>query len=381
MQLTSSRVGGTSGATRRMRHGAARTDIEYAWPQLLRPEPAVTIAYLDLNHWIALAKASVGHRDGERSRPALEALRDLRASGDVLLPLSATHYMEVTRIVDPRQRHDIARVMEELSRFACLMDRWVVVRLELQEALCGLLGESARIFDLLPLIGNGALQALGRQGGLRIRDPDGRDVTDETRAQWPGGPAAFDAWCLSAERQLNWSVLAGPDDEEAPALRELGWDPEKATEVTDRRASQESEQATRLAQDPRWRRGRLRDVVAARYLALEIKSALDEQTAQRGVDFPGLFPEPESARQFTDSMPSADVWITLLTALHRNPQTRWTANDIYDADALSVAVPYCDFVATERHATHLLHAADLPMRVDTAVVATLDELVAALTAA
>jgi hypothetical protein len=78
-------------------------------------------------------------------------------------------------------------------------------------------------------------------------------------------------------------------------------------------------------------------------------------------------------------MPSGDVWITLLTAGHRNPQTRWTANDIYDADALSVAVPYCDFVATERHAAHLLHAAGLPARVRTTVVATLDELVAAVT--
>lgn len=363
-----------------MRHGAVRTDAEYAWPPFLRPEASVAIVYLDLNHWIALAKASVGHEDGERSRPALRALRHLCASGEALLPLSATHYMEMARITDPRQRHDIARVMEELSGFACLMDREVVIRLELQEAFCELLGGMARLFDPLPLIGNGALQAVGRRGGLRIRDRAGHDVTDDTRAEWPGGPNAFDAWRLDAERQLNWSILAGPDDEEAPTLRRLGWNPEKATEVTHRRASQESEQAARLAEDPRWRRGRLRDVVAARYLALEIKSALDQETSERRIDFRALFSEPESARRFTDSMPSADVWITLLTALHRNPQTRWTANDIYDADALSVAVPYCDFVATERHATHLLHAADLPARVDTTVVATLDELVAALTA-
>lgn len=119
--------------------------------------------------------------------------------------------------------------------------------------------------------------------------------------------------------------------------------------------------------------------MAARYLALEIHTALNEASSQRGIDFPALFSDPDAARHFTDSMPSADVWITLLTARHRNPQTRWTANDIYDADALSVAVPYCDFVATERHAAHLLHAADLPKRTATTVVTTLDELVAAIT--
>jgi hypothetical protein len=362
-----------------MKTGAVRTEVDYAWPRFLRPEPAVAIAYLDLNHWIALAKAAVGHPDGARTRPALGALRDLRAGGRVLFPLSATHYMEMSRIADPRQRLDVAQTMEEFSDFACLMDRVVVIRLELEEAFCRRLGESARIYAPLPLIGDGVLRAFGLRGGLRVRDGDGRDVTEETRAGWPGGREAFDVWRRNAERQANRASLRGPTDEQVPALREQGWNPVKAVEVTERRARQEREQAARLAEDPRWRRGRLRDVVAARYLALEIQPALDEETSERGIDFVALCPDPERVRRFTDSMPSADVWITLLTARHRNPQTRWTANDIYDADALSVAVPYCDFVVTERHAAHLLHAAGLPARVNTNVVATLDELVAALT--
>jgi hypothetical protein len=286
--------------------------------------------------------------------------------------------MEMSRIRSARQRFDVADVMEELSGFECLMDRTVVIRLELQEAFCRLLGEDARIYDPLPLIGNGGMQAFGLRGGLRIRDGDGQDVTDDARSRWPAGPEAFDAWRRDAEHRLNRSLLAGPSAEEEPALRKAGWNPEKATEVSKQRAQQENEQATRLAEDSRWRRGRLRDVVAARYLALEIHPTLDEESTQRGIDFPGLFPQPGAARRFTDSMPSADVWITLLTARHRNPQTRWIANDIYDADALSVAIPYCDLVATERHAAHLLHAEGLPKRVGTTVVTTLDELVAAL---
>jgi hypothetical protein len=79
-------------------------------------------------------------------------------------------------------------------------------------------------------------------------------------------------------------------------------------------------------------------------------------------------------------MPSADAWITLHTAAHRNATTRWTANDIFDIDALSFAVPYCTIVLTERHATHVLHTANLPARTGTTVVATPEELVAALAA-
>lgn len=363
-----------------MKTGAVRTEVDYAWPPFIKPKPPVPIVYLDLNHWISLAKAAVGHPDGARSRPALDALRELHAAGQVLLPLSSTHYMEMIRIHSARQRFDVADVMEELAGFACLMDRTVVIRLELQEAFCRLLGERARIYSALPLIGNSGMQALGMQGELRIRDQEQQDVTDKVRADWPGGTEAFDTWRRDAERQMNRGLLKGPSEDEKQELREAGWSPEKAMEVTKKRAQQENEQATRLAEEPRWRRGRLRDVVAARYLALEIEATLNEESARRGIDFPSLFPEPDAARRFTDSMPSADVWITLLTARHRNPQAPWTVNDIHDADALSVAVPYCDFVATERHATHLLHAEGLPKRLATTVVATLDELIAVITA-
>src|SRR5512133_1670652 len=46
----------------------------------------------------------------------------------------------------------------------------------------------------------------------------------------------------------------------------------------------------------------------------------------------------------------------LITAAHRNPQTKWTANDVVDIDALSVAVPSCDVVVTEPHARSTLLA-------------------------
>ena len=259
-----------------MRIGAVRTDVRYAWPRLLRPQGEARLVYLDLNHWIGLAKAAVGHPDGRRHQDSLEALRGLHQSGQVVLPLSATHYMEMTRITSARQRHDVAGVMEELSGFDCLMDRMVVIKLELEAAFDELLGTPGRVFESLPLIGNGALQALGMRGGLRIRDASGADVTERTRLEWKEGPQAFDAWRLQAERKLNWSMLAGPTEQEEPELRREGWDPEKATAVSHERAKQEEEQSARLSEDDRWRRGRLRDVVGARYLALEIFETLEK---------------------------------------------------------------------------------------------------------
>jgi hypothetical protein len=268
--------------------------------------------------------------------------------------------------------------MEELSAFRCLMTGPEVTALEIDEALARIAGTRQR-FQPLTLIGDGALQAFGKQGGLRVRSPEG-DVTAEVRQSWPGGPEAFDAWQREAELTLNRAVLRGPTDDEVPDLRARGWDPTVAKRTALQRAEQQREHARRLEEHSRWRRGRLRDIMAAQYLALEIEGTHNEVLAAHGVRLPDLFSTPEDARRYTDSMPSADTWITLQTAAHRNAATRWTPNDIFDIDALSFAVPYCDIVATERHACHVLHAAKLPARVGTRVVATPEDLVEALAA-
>lgn len=179
-----------------------------------------------------------------------------------------------------------------------------------------------------------------------------------------------------AERTLDRGVLRGPTDEEAPELERLGWDPTYARRIAEERAHQERDQAQRLDTDPHWRRSRLRDTVAARYLINDAEDALNDVLNEHKVRLANIATTPELARRFTDSMPGGDVWISLVTAAHRNAQTKWTSNDIFDFDALTVAVPYCDAVVTERHARHLLSAAGLPKRLGAEVFATLDELVA-----
>jgi hypothetical protein len=358
-----------------MRPGADRSDVAYTWPsRLLRPSRDIAIVYLDLNHWIGLAKANTGHPDGERHRPALEALR--AAADRIIVPLSAPHYMEMSGIADPRQRFDVAAVMEELSRFRCLMSGPTVTALELEGAFERVAGTPQR-FAPTPLIGRGALQAFGKAGGLQIRSPEG-DVTENTRLEWPGGPEAFDAFRRDAELTLNRALLRGPTDEGVPELQKLGWDPTIAKGIAEKRAQQQREHARVLDDDDRWRRGRLRDVIAARYLTLEIQAALNQAVTAHGLRISELFANVDDIRHFTDTMPSADTWITLHTAAHRNAETPWRPNDIFDIDALSFAVPYCDIVVTERHASHVLHAAKLPSRVGTEVLATPEELVRSL---
>lgn len=264
--------------------------------------------------------------------------------------------------------------MEELSGFSTLLCFSLVMRLELEAVLDAVVGPSSLPFVDVQLLGRGVGHAFGLRGGLSIRRDDGVDATEEARARWPAGPVAFDRWLADAELEFERRILAGPNDDEVPNLQALGWDPTTARRGQERRAQQERELSQRLDTNPRWRRGRLRDVVSARYVAIELMHFLLESLSARNKSIDDIWANPESARRIIDSMPSGDVFVTLTTGAHRNGQTSWTPNDMFDIDALSVAVAYCDVVATERHRHHALHASRVPRRLGTAVLATPDEL-------
>lgn len=75
-----------------------------------------------------------------------------------------------------------------------------------------------------------------------------------------------------------------------------------------------------------------------------------------------------------DSLPSLDVAVTIKASYHRNPNHRWTVNDIYDIDAMGSTVPYCDCVVTDRAVASHIRRAHLDDRLGTTVLSNLDEL-------
>ncbi|MFF5361136.1 hypothetical protein ACFY4I_17365 [Streptomyces scabiei] len=280
--------------------------------------------------------------------------------------------MEMVGIQDPRQRADIADVMEEVSGFTTLLSRTHIMRLEVEAALDRALDTDSPHLADIELLGHGIGHAMGMRGGLSIRSASG-DVTDEARAAWPDGPAAFDLMLANAREQLERSMLRGPTDAEVPDLKAIGWDPTAAKRSAEERAESERLLAERLDNDPQYW-NRLRDVVQARYMSLEVIDMLTQALLDRGRTLAEVVTGRESIRAFADCMPSADIHATLTEAAHRNREKSWEPNDIFDIDALSIAVPYCDVVVTERYASHVLHAAHLPRWMKTEVVPRLKDL-------
>ena len=344
------------------------------WPRLLQwPSNDACIVYFDLNHWIYLAQRVRGRSDWVDA--AFDACRAAKARGAAVFVLSAIHYAEMLKIRDPKQRRAIADVMEELTDFATLVSRVVVMELEV-DAVLDRISSHEENRPSVALIGRGVRHAFGLQSGLRIMGP----TSDESvRVREQMGAVAFDEFVAKANLMLERGVLRGPTDDEVDGLRTLGWNPVEALKTAENRAAEERDQVGRLDADGgRWRRGRLRDVVAARELLIEFKTILPRALADRRLSLEDVICDPRSANAFVRAMPSTEVSIQLKTAWHRNRYKGWTANDIYDIDALALAVPYCDVVVTEKACHHALTAAGVGRRMQTSILRDLRDLPATL---
>jgi len=234
---------------------------QFIWPRLLEPPPAdVLLVYLDLNHWIGLAKASVGHCEGLALVGTLEACRTARSAGTAMFVLSGTIYAEMLKIKDPAQRLNLAFVMEELTDFATLISRVAVMECELS-AMMDPVAKQPSPLSKVSLVGRGVRHAYGLNSGIAIISPTGEDATEDLRGEM--GSAKFDQMIEEMFVYAERSMLCGPaDSNEDQALRALGYSPEGPRGVVENRAVQERAFKAILDADPHWRRGRLRDLVA-----------------------------------------------------------------------------------------------------------------------
>lgn len=348
---------------------------DYLWPGTLRlsARPPKLI-YLDLNHWVALAKAHAGHPDGRAFEGPLDLCAQAVDDGAAIFPISDTIYFEISKIGPYRQRLVLREVIERISRFMVVTSRSVISVHEIEELLNHSAGPNPSPINSTDYLDWGVARAFGMAGGFRVSAADGKDVTEEVRSAHPEGADVFDRELVEAELELNRKTLEGPSPEEEPELRNFGWEPMSAFPVIERRAQQEIDQVARFNNDPKWRRSRIRDVVSAREVLIEINDYLQRGISERGTTLEEVFRSREEFRQGMNSMPSFDVAVTLKSAYHRDPNHRWTTNDVADIDALGSTLPYCDVVVTDKAVATNAKAAKLPQRLNSVVLARLSEL-------
>ena len=351
--------------------------VDSVWATTLRlPTRPPRLIYLDLNHWIALSKAFSGHRDGKKHRCILDACLNAVRGGKAVFPLSQFIYMEIAKIASYRQHRDLREVIEQVCRYMVVTSLTVVATHEIEAALDHVVGPNPVPLNTTNYLDWGVSRAYGRAGDIRIKSIAGEDVTEEVRRAYSRGLEAFGAVLFNAQLDLNRKVIEGPTPQEESGLRVLGWNPEAIVQGYERKASDELAQVRRFSDYPNWGLGRIRDVITAREATIEIGDIFAEGFAARGPHAVDQFfnVKPDDLRSIYSAMPSLDVAVALKMSLHRDPNHKWTNNDIYDIRALALTIPYCDVVVTDRSMWSHVTRHRLSERYDTVVISQLTDL-------
>jgi hypothetical protein len=147
----------------------------YVWPQTLqRSMPPLRVVYLDLNHWIALAKALAGHAQGQAYEDILSACTLAVEEGSAVFPISDRIYFEISKIGQYRQRRDLRAVIEAVSRYMVVTSRSVISAHEIEALLNRLVGRNPEPINTINYLDWDVARAFGMVGGFRIRSETGK---------------------------------------------------------------------------------------------------------------------------------------------------------------------------------------------------------------
>ena len=360
--------------------------MPYVWPERLAL-PDARIVYLDLKDWIAFAKVVSGHKHGDKHREVFGLCQRAVDSGAVVMPLSFATYTELMNRKSHRQRQDICTAIELLSDgYQTILSEFVLGVLELNTALYERGIRDHLSSKPVPYIAGGVAHATGRWVTPRIIDETGSDVTAQTLPTLhPTVQAIFGEDRIA--QMLSHDAIAGPSDEpEEEELRSSGWNPESIAQAYETIAASENAFAASLAEEEHqpdlrrgeqydWRNARIRDGVAARELMDRVLPCL-KHLGVSPFDVFNFDNSPEALqrnRELTDCLPTFDVAVTLKHSLHHDKR-HWKVNDVFDITALTVALPYCDVVCTDKGMRHHIDKTGIAQRLQTAVIDNLHDL-------
>lgn len=286
------------------------------------------LLYLDLNKWIELTRGT-GNLSFGQDHTNLRAAEELVSSGRAIFPLSAAHFFEVAKIGSDSRRRRIAKLMAELSQGWFLVAPGNLLMAELREAVATQFKRPFRNVEI-PAVSRNLKAVWGvadqLDGDCDEITFDSREVLDELLATARSTRRFVDSWKVFAEGHEK--------------SRALVWDGAKEFR---KRAY-----CTRLTIG-----------IADRFTAVLGEFGLV------GKDLDAL--GPAGCVELLERVPFLDVEINLHVERNEHRDRKIAPNDELDISFLSMAIPYCDVVVTERFWTSLIRRMRLDVKYATCV--------------
>jgi hypothetical protein len=292
------------------------------------------IIYLDQNKWIDLAKSYHGKDNDPELKATLAYLLRETQQGSIVLPLSATHYMEIARIGDPQRRGRLATVMWELSGGTTIASYRAMLIHELECAL------SRRFAHVNPptftLLARGLAHAAGvPTHQYRIPEP--------ARSQLP--PDQVEAFESATQEEIERATLTGqgPGGIQMPqfGISQQNHDFKNHLDTL----------LQKLSSIPRtqW------DDALIGISLMDIQEPLNEVLERNRLTLLDLVNRgKDDIRRFVEELPSHQADLQLHRQIIRNPQLKSKITDLGDWAGLGPATAYCDLVVCEKNFADLI---------------------------
>jgi hypothetical protein len=321
---------------------AARLGDKGTFPKLLA---------LDMNAWIYLSRAHYGRAEHPSHVAALESIRRAAAAGGVVAPVFPMNLTEVTDISAGDRRARLAAFMVSLSGNHSIVYSGTIRDREIHDAIQRCYLGRTQSSDIRTRILHWGVAAAVGIGGIEI-----------STASESGVPAALQLVVDEVSRHPRISELSLASvfsKEDTAHCRELD---KNAAEAMARAR----DGCVNLTWDER--------------LAAETWKLLQGGTVRGAIDrmlaFNGLPPDPffsqladeKRRREFFNAIPQLHVQSVLTLTRDRNRDASPDRNDLKDLFFLGVALPYADFVVTEKSWGHLSRASKVSAHYRTEVV-------------
>lgn len=331
--------------------------------------------FLDRWVWVRLAKALSGDPKDPDDIKVLESVRQAALAG-VAFPITSTFYIEGLGTKSDRHRADLARTIATLAYCRTIRAWRILVGHQMLNALHELVGRPAfRPAPPEPL-GVGIIWAyLGEQAAPGIYDADGHPVDPDSVL--PGGRSMI-------RKMAQWGdleMLTGAVATNIEDLRARGYKAEVTIDAGTDRLAWEQDYKTFLAENEKVSNDELRIRIQARELMHDHWDLFVGTLREYGLTFGHLGfdseKQPEARNKivaFADSIPTLRIAVDLKQHLFRNAGRPWQINDLYDIDAISLALPYCHAVLVDGMMTDFLGRSGVARYSGTKVVRRLTDL-------
>jgi len=313
------------------------------------------LVYLDQKGWIDLAKIKYGSVKTDEETRLLETIYGAVEEDKILFPLSIVHLDEITKISSETKRQQLAALMVKLSKGYSLspyLDHYIAV--EVDQIVAEKLGypniDLRQVFlkqGLHHLIGS-KVEIVSRDGDTNKKPP--KEIKEKMTN------------LLFDPRAFEFSLTKTKPN---PSLRQ--YQKEAATKMDEIRR-----RLLKIKDKDRRRRTFLAQNVSAMIAPHIVEILIDLGLPK---DF---FKMEEWTREdmdrFLTHVPTGLTFITLTMYRDLQFQRAIKANDIADVWGLTLAIPYCDVVVTERMWVSIAKQSKLNIVCNTIMLSSINDL-------